>query len=97
MIDFLNIFSSLNKSLVMLLLMVIGVWFRLRGYLSGDNFVDLLKTTVVSYFGAHIAEHFTAMVRDHLASKNAPLAIANDPTAIPLAVDDAAPEVPSGK
>lgn len=69
--DFFNIFLGLRKTLVMLLLMAIAVIFRVKGYLSGDNVVDMLKATTISFFGANSVEHFTAMVKEHLASKNA--------------------------
>jgi hypothetical protein len=81
-IDFLNVFQGLRKSIIMLLLMIIGVWFRLKGYLSGDNFVELFKATVISYFGANSIEHFTAMVQQHLASKSGATAVVADPEAI---------------
>ncbi|CAM6004828.1 unnamed protein product [Sphagnum balticum] len=71
----------------MFLLMIIGVWFRLKGYLSGDNFTDLLKATVIAYFGANSVEHFTSMVQQHLVSKDAREAAANDPDAIPQLKD----------
>lgn len=78
MIDFLNVFQGLRKTIVMLLLMIIGVWFRVKGYLDGNNFVSLFSTTVVSYFGANACEHFTSMVQDHLACKRAQAAQGSD-------------------
>ena len=87
-LDFLNIIQGLRKTLVMFLLMIIGVWFRLKGYLSGDNFTDLFKATVIAYFGANSVEHFTAMVQQHLVSRDAKAAAA-DPDAIPVEADDA--------
>ena len=89
MIDFLNVLQVFNKSLVMLLVLAIGVWFRLKNYLNGDNFVELIKTTVIAYFGAHVSEHFVTMVRDHLASKNAPVATL-DGDSVAVEADDTA-------
>ena len=89
LVDFLNIIQGLRKTLVMFLLMIIGVWFRLKGYLSGDNFTDLLRATVIAYFGANSVEHFTSMVQQHLVSKDAANAAANDPNAIPVDVEPA--------
>lgn len=87
LIDFLNIIQGLRKTLVMFLLMIIGVWFRLKGFLSGDNFTDLFKATVIAYFGANSVEHFTSMVQQHLVSRDAATAAASDPNAIPVEVD----------
>jgi hypothetical protein len=92
MIDFLNVFQAMNKSLVMLLLIVISMLFRTKGYISGDNFVDLLKATVVSYFGVTGVVHFTSMVKDHLASKNAPVAVVGDSGSIPVEEDVESPK-----
>ena len=69
-LDFLNIFQGLRKSIVMLLLMVIGVALILKGFLNGGQFVDLFKATVISYFGANSVEHFISMVQAHLQSKS---------------------------
>ncbi len=96
-LDFLNIIQGLRKTLVMFLLMIIGVWFRLKGYLSGDNFTDLLRATVIAYFGANSVEHFTSMVQQHLVSKDAREAAANDPDAIPVDVDPSPPAAPGVK
>jgi hypothetical protein len=71
-LDFLNIFTGLRKSIVMLLLMIIGTYLILRGFLNGGQFVDLFKAVVISYFGANGVEHFSSMIQAHLESKNSP-------------------------
>lgn len=70
LVNFLNVFVGLRKSIVMILLMIIGVIFRVKGFLDGAQFVDLFKATVISYFGANSVEHFSSMIKDHLADKN---------------------------
>lgn len=74
LVSFLNIFVGLRKSIVMILLMIIGVIFRIKGMLDGAQFVDLFKATVISYFGANSVEHFSSMIQAHLASKVASVA-----------------------
>jgi hypothetical protein len=71
LIDFLNVFQALNKSIVMFLVLLIAIVFTVKGYLSGSNFVDLAKATVVSYFGVTGVVHFTSMVQQHLINKSA--------------------------
>ena len=69
LVNFLNSFIGLRKTIVMLALLVITCVFRVKGYIGPDNFEGLLKTTVVAYFGSNSIEHFTAMVKEHLNSK----------------------------
>lgn len=88
-IDFLNIFSALNKSIVMFLLLAISIIFRVKGYLNGDNFVELIKSTVISYYGVTGLVHFTSMIKDHLASKTT-AAIVGDSSDVPVEEDDSA-------
>ena len=68
-VDFLNSFIGLRKTIVMVALLVVTCIFRLKGYIGPDNFEGLLKATVVSYFGSNSIEHFTTMVRERLTSK----------------------------
>ena len=96
LINFLNIFQVFNKSILIFLLLVIGVWFRLANYLSGDNFVDLLKATVISYFGTHALQHFTSMVKDHLASKTSTEGNSDDIEAISVVNDEQKGEKDNG-
>ena len=87
-IDWANLLQGLRKVIIMILLMIIAVVFRIKGYMDGGNVVDLLKATGIAFFGCNAAEHFTAMVRDHLASKNAAVAVAGDSNPIPVTEND---------
>lgn len=69
-LEFLDIFQGLRKSIVMVLLMIIGTVLVTKGYLNGGNFVDLFKATIISYFGANATEHVTGMIQAHLEGKN---------------------------
>lgn len=83
-VDFLNIFQGFRKTIVMLMLILIGVIFRIKGYIGPDNMVDLLKATTISYFGSNSIEHFTAMYKTHLETNAAAVALAaKSPPAIP--------------
>lgn len=77
-LDFLNIFTGLRKTIVMLLTMAVGTTLIVKGYLSGNNYVDLMKTVIIGFFGANSVEHFSSMVKSHLDSKSAVL---NNPIA----------------
>lgn len=70
LVDFLNVFTGLRKTIVMLALMVITVVFRVKGLIAPDNFEGVMKATIVAYFGSNSVEHYTAMVKERLTSKN---------------------------
>jgi hypothetical protein len=67
--NFLEVFTDVNKTAIMLILLIVAVLFRIKGYIDGDNLVDLLKTTTISYFGTTTVIHFTQMVKTNLESK----------------------------
>lgn len=68
-VDFLNSFMGLRKTIVMLALLVVSCIFRIKGYIGADNWEGVLKATVVAYFGSNAVEHYTAMVKEKLNSK----------------------------
>ena len=70
--DFLEVFQDVNKTSLMIVLIILGSIFRLKGYVDGGQFVDLLKTTTISYFGTNTVIHFTSMIKDSLASRSVP-------------------------
>lgn len=67
--DFLEIFQDTSKTVVMSVLLMISVFFRIKGYVDSEGFVDLMRTTTVAYFGTSTVVHFTSMIKDHLANK----------------------------
>lgn len=69
MADFLETLGDTSKTAVMAVLLILATVFRIRGYIDGPGFVDLMKTTVVSYFSTTAVVHFTSMVKDHLSNK----------------------------
>lgn len=69
LVNFLNTFIGLRKTIVMLALLIVACIFRVKGYVSGDNWECVLKSTVIAYFGSNSIEHYTAMVKERLNSK----------------------------
>ena len=53
----------------MFILLIVTCIFRVRGYIDSDNWGAVLRETVVAYFGTHMVEHYTAMVKERLNSK----------------------------
>lgn len=68
-VNFLNTLQGLRKTAVMLSLIVLGAVFRVKGYMSGDNIVDLWKGTVIAFFSANGLEHISTTVKDYINAK----------------------------
>ena len=75
LVNFLNSFIGLRKSIVMLALMAIASVFRIKGYIGPDNFEGLLKATIVAYFGSNSIEHYTAMVKERIMADGKKVAV----------------------
>ena len=67
--DFLETFEDVNKTAIMLFLLTLSSIFRIKGYITPDGFVELVKTTTIAFFGTTTVVHLTSMVKDHLANK----------------------------
>ena len=74
--DFINILFGFRKFILMMALFAVGIIFRMKGLLAGAEFVDLLKSTTISFFAANGMEHILTTVQAHLNSKNQPAAAA---------------------
>lgn len=68
-INFLNTLQGLRKTMVMLSLILLAAVFRIKGYIDGNNMVDLLKGTVIAFFSANGLEHITTTVKEYVNSK----------------------------
>jgi len=88
--DFFNTFLDLQKVLIMLLLIAIGVIFRIEGLISGSDMVDLLKNTVIAFFAVHATQHIVATANAYYTNKNA----SDDPPDDPK--DPSTPPPPPG-
>lgn len=60
--DVINFLNGFRKFSVMVLLMAIGVGFRLSGHISGQELVELLRYTVVAFMGTNALEHMSKAV-----------------------------------
>jgi hypothetical protein len=67
-VDFINVFQGLRKTVVMLAVLIVTCIFRIKGYLGPDNMEGILKATVVSFFASNGLEHYTAMVKEKLSA-----------------------------
>lgn len=67
--DFLEIVTDTSKTGIMFVLLVVGIILRVKGYIEGPGFVDLMRTTTVAYFSTTTIVHFTEMLKTQIASK----------------------------
>lgn len=67
--ELINVVFGFRKFILMLLLFSIGVIFRIKGYVDGGQFVDLMKNTTISFFAANGLEHITTTVKEYINSK----------------------------
>ena len=78
-IDFINVFIDLQKALVMLLLITIGVVFRLLNLMNGQELVELLKDTVIAFFAVQATQHIVTSVDAYYKEKNGMTEVTVDP------------------
>lgn len=65
--DFFSIFMGVRKTLVMFSLIIISVIFRLKNLISGNELVELLKTTTISFFAANSVERVGETVKHYIS------------------------------
>jgi hypothetical protein len=68
--DFLSFLNGFRKFVIMILLIIIGVVFRLFDYIDGAEFVDLLKHTAIAYMSFNGLEHVTNLAKSAIEKKN---------------------------
>jgi hypothetical protein len=66
--ELINVVFGFRKFILMVLLFGVGVIFRLKGYVDGGQFVDLMKNTTIAFFAANGFEHLTTTVREYIAA-----------------------------
>jgi hypothetical protein len=68
-INFINVFAGLRKTIAWFSLMAIAIAFRLKGYIDGDQFVDLAKNTFLGFVAGNGVEHISSTIKEFLNSK----------------------------
>lgn len=81
--DFLNVFFGMRKFIAWLLLFFIAVIFRVKSFLNGTEFVDLMKSTFLAFTAANGVEHVITCVKDYHAGKTAVALAQQDEEIVP--------------
>lgn len=67
---FFDLLQGFRKFIVMMLLIIIGVVFRIENLISGSDFVNLLTSTTVAFMSANAIERIGDVIKTHILSKN---------------------------
>jgi predicted MFS family arabinose efflux permease len=67
--DFISFINGFRKWSIMMILILIGIGFRLTNYLSGKEMVDLLSLTGVAFMSANSVEHIGKAVTEWLKNR----------------------------
>jgi hypothetical protein len=61
-----NILFGFRKTLLVLILYIVGILFRLKGLIDGAQMVDLFKGITIAFMTANSFEHATTTVRSYM-------------------------------
>lgn len=67
--EWLDAIQGFRKLIVMLMLIVVGVVFRLENLISGSDFVNLLQGTAVAFMASNAVEHVGSTIKEWINSK----------------------------
>ena len=69
LVNFINLFVGLRKTVAWFSLLIIGVIFTIKGIINGAEFVDLAKGTFLGFVAGNASEHISATVKEYFNSK----------------------------
>lgn len=69
--EFLEVLQGWRKFLMCFFILSVSIVFRLKSLVSGGEWSDLAKTTVVSFCAVNGLEGITTCVKEHLAARRA--------------------------
>lgn len=67
--DALSFLNGFRKFTMMVAILFIGILFRMWNFVTGAEFVELISTTAIAFFGTNAAEHITNTVKEWIKSK----------------------------
>lgn len=76
--EWLNVVFGMRKFIAWFGLFVIGIVFRLKGYVDGAQFIDLMKSTFAGFVAGNTVEHLVSFGKDFVASRAAGKATPDD-------------------
>jgi hypothetical protein len=70
--EVINILFGFRKTLLVLILYIVGILFRIKGLIDGGQMVDLFKGITIAFMTANSFEHMTTTVKSYMDSKGQP-------------------------
>ena len=67
--EFFVLLQGFRKFIVALLILLVSIVFRIKGLLSGVEFVDLSKAITLGFFGTNSMEGLFSVVKEHLQAR----------------------------
>lgn len=72
--EWLNVIFGMRKFIAWFGLFLVGIVFRVRGYIDGSQMVDLFKSTFAGFVAGNTVEHLVSFGKDYMASKTSQVA-----------------------
>lgn len=69
LVELLDVIQGFRKFIIMLLLIVIGIVFRLENLLTGTDFVNLLQGTAVAFMASNAVEHIGSTIKEWMSNQ----------------------------
>lgn len=67
--ELINILFGFRKTLLVLILYIVGIIFRVKNLIDGAQFVDLAKGITISFMTANMGEHITSTIKEYVVAK----------------------------
>lgn len=67
--EFIGLLNGFRKFTIMLLVIVVGIIFRLIDFVNGEEFVNLVQGTVIAYMAGNGIEHMTQTIKEWVKNK----------------------------
>ena len=77
--DFFNLLFGFRKLIAWLSLFLVAIAFRLKGYVDGGQFVDLVKATFLGFVAGNGTEHLVSVAKEYINAKGKVVAAAPAP------------------
>ena len=62
-------FYGYRKFSIMVVLILVGIVFRVMGYINGSEFVDLIKGTGIAFMSCNLGEHLLNTAKSYMKTK----------------------------
>lgn len=76
--ELIDVIFGMRKFIAWVALFLVGIIFRLTGYVDGAQFVDLIKSTFLAFAAANGVEHLMGVAKDYVNVKSRPTTLSEE-------------------